>query len=823
MIARVVVPIPLDKAFDYTVPEAMQSSIQVGSRVVVPFGRRILTGLVVELSNEERDVSRLKAVSDVLDTRPSLTEEMLTLTRWIADYYMCGWGEVIRATLPSGIDFRNTYTVHFSATENASAALNESTKELLHTLRMHDGSTLDALQKIDKTISLTTLRRLEQAGYVRLESALKKPAVRVKKARHLTLVSSIPNQQSLEELKTEVRGPQQHAVLHTLYDLQQEGSEIPSVSETLARSGASSSTVKSLEKRGMLRIVEKEVLRTPLGDMPTNPPKPPIHTLHTAQVQALERIHTAIAASRFETFLLHGVTGSGKTEVYIAALKDVQKQGKTGIVLVPEISLTPQTVTRFRAHFGDVIAVLHSRMSPGERYDAWRALRSGRFPIVIGPRSAILAPLENIGLIIVDEEHEGSYKQFDPAPRYHARDVAVMRASMNKAVCILGSATPSLESFSNARIQKKYTYLSMPERVPVPGKTAAPLPAVRTIDLTLEKKKKQLTGVLSKPLKEAIGQRLAKEEQIILLQNRRGYSSVLLCQTCGWSPMCDDCAVTLTYHKVQHHLRCHYCGKTQKIMRKCGNCGGTDLSRLGAGTQRVEEEIEAHFPTARLLRMDLDTTSTKNAHHKILSQFERREADILIGTQMVAKGLDFGRVTLVGVINADAGMLLPDFRADERTFQLLTQVAGRAGRASRPGEVLLQTRNPQHPVLQYAINHNYELFAKNALEQRNTLQYPPFGRLVRIEFKGPEEGMLEKLSGEWARHLPQVAGIQVLGPQPALISKIQKQYRFHVILKASKKITHNTLRELVAQASKRAKSLPKGYRMAIDIDAVSLF
>lgn len=763
MIARVVVPVPLDKVFDYVVPESMQSKVGVGCRVIVPFGKRTLTGLVVEVTDKESDFSKLKKVSDILDDSPSLSDEMLSLSRWIAQYYMCGWGEVVRAMLPSG------------------------------------------------------------AGLQRVDPEVKTPGVRIKKARHLQLVAPVSDHQALDQLKNEVKGFQQHAVLHTLYELQQEGTEVPSVTETLARSGASSSTVKSLEKRGMLRIVEKEVLRTPLGDMPANPDSPTQHTLHVAQVEALSKINAAISAQRFETFLLHGVTGSGKTEVYIAALKEAQKQGKTGIVLVPEISLTPQTVTRFRAHFGDVIAVLHSRMSPGERFDAWRALRSGRFPIVIGPRSAILAPLSNLGLVIVDEEHEGSYKQFDPAPRYHARDVAVMRASMNNAVCILGSATPSLESYSNAIAHKKYTYLSMPERVPVPGKTAAPLPKVRTIDLTLEKKKKQLIGVLSKPLKEAIGQRLAKEEQIILLQNRRGYSSILLCQTCGWSPMCEDCAVTLTYHKVQHHLRCHYCGRTQKIARKCNNCGGGDISRLGAGTQRVEEEIEAHFPTARILRMDLDTTTKKNAHHKILSQFGRGDADILIGTQMVAKGLDFGLVTLVGVINADAGMLLPDFRADERTFQLLTQVAGRAGRASRPGEVLLQTRNPQHPVLRYALHHNYEQFAQNALDQRRMLQYPPFGRLIRIEFKGPEEATLEKISQNWASHLPAVRDVQVLGPQPALISKIQKQYRFHVILKATKQIPYKTLRELISTATKQSKSLPKGYRMAIDIDAVSLF
>ena len=821
MIARVVLPVPLDKAFDYRIPDEFAASTLTGSRVVVPFGKRIMTGVIVEVSEKASTTARLKSILDVLDTTPALTDELIRLTHWIADYYMCGWGEVVRAALPSGIDYKNSYTVQFNNTAPPSSSA--STQNVLRLVKAHSGSTLDVLQKLDKKISLASMRRLEREGYVKVESAMQKPKVRIKKEKHLKLLTPIQDESTLQTIQQDLRGQQQQALIHTLYELQQEGEEAPSMAATMSRSGVSSSTVKSLAKKGLLLVEEQEVLRTPLGDMPASPEAPVKHTLHDAQASALEAINKTIKKARFETFLLHGVTGSGKTEVYISALKEARAAGKTGIVLVPEIALTPQTVTRFRAHFGDAIAVLHSRMSPGERYDSWRALRTGTFPIVIGPRSAILAPLSDIGIIIVDEEHEGSYKQFDPAPRYHARDVAVMRASMNNAVCILGSATPSLESYANATLRKKYTYLSMPERVPVPGRSAAPLPAVRTIDLTLAKKKHQLPGALSRPLKDAISARLAKEEQIILLQNRRGYASILLCQTCGWSPLCDDCAVTLTYHKVQNHLRCHYCGKSKKIIRKCENCGGTDLSRIGAGTQRVEEEIEAYFPNARMVRMDLDTTSTKNAHHKILDQFGRREADILIGTQMVAKGLDFGNVTLVGVINADVGMLIPDFRADERVFQLLTQVAGRAGRADRPGEVLLQTRNPRHPVLVYAMHHDYNRFAKAALEQRAQLNYPPYGKLARIEFKGPEERLLENLAQQWADALPLHNKVQVLGPQPALISRIQKQFRFHVILKVARSVPAPELRALITAATEKVKSLPRGYRMAIDIDAVSLF
>ena len=830
MIARVAVPLPLPKTFDYNIPETFTSTVSPGCRVLVPFGNRVLTGVVVSLakppslentSSQTTDSkTRLKSILDVVDEIPALTDELLELTRWMADYYMCGWGEVIRAALPSGIDFQQQYIVYPTSSSRAHSG---HVHPLLSHIDASNGLTLKELRQLDKSANLASLRRLERAGHVHIELALGKPKVRVKKAKHVELDGALREEEAFHIAKEQLPGKKQQHLLETLFLSTREDTSSPLLSDVLKKAGASSATAKSLEQRGLLRIFDQEVLRTPLGDLPAHPEKPPQHTLHKAQRAALLDIKEAISAERFQTFLLHGVTGSGKTEVYISALKEARLRGKTGIVLVPEIALTPQTVSRFRAHFGDAVAVLHSRMSLGERYDSWRHIRKGRFPIVIGPRSAVLAPLTNLGIVIVDEEHEGSYKQFDPAPRYHARDVAVMRAARNEAVCILGSATPSLESYHNAITAKKYTYLSMPERVPVPGKAAALLPTVSTVDLSLEKKKHRLPGILADAMKTAIALRIEREEQVILLQNRRGYSAILLCQTCGWSPTCDDCAVTLTYHKAQHHLRCHYCGTVKKFVRRCGQCGGTDLARLGAGTQRVEEEIEAHFPSARYLRMDLDTTSGKNAHHKILDQFGRGAADILIGTQMVAKGLDFSRVTLVGVINADVGMHLPDFRADERLFQLLTQVAGRAGRASRAGEVLLQTRNPKHPVIRFAMHHDYEQFARTTIEQRRELGYPPFGRIHRIEFKGPEEHVVEQLAQQWARCLTSREHVQILGPQPALISRVQKLYRHHVILKAHRSVPNQVLRSMITEATQKNSALPRDYRMIIDIDAVSLF
>ena len=821
-VAHVIVALPMDRVFSYTIPAELLEEARPGCRVLVSFGSRLLTGMIVEVTHEVSVSERTKPLLDVLDEAPSFSPELLELTRWISEYYVCSWGEAARAALPSGIDREHEYVIHPPAGP-ASTSSNDALKAILSHLYGNGPCPLRELRKEIPGVNLSMIRRFEREGLLVIEAALKKPRVRIKKERFIELAPAYGSEQALRELMESLKGVRQRAVVESLVHFLINGDGELSQKELLAHSGSAASTLKTLVTRGVVELIDKEVIRTPMGDMPAEPDTPPVFELHDAQQRGLNEIVSAIDAQEFRAFLLHGVTGSGKTEVYIAALKRVLRQGKTGIVLVPEIALTPQTVARFRAHFGDRIAVLHSRMSLGERYDTWRQLRSGRYSVAIGPRSAILAPLSNIGLVVVDEEHEGSYKQYDPAPRYHARDVAVMRASMNNAVCILGSATPSLESFVNAKVRSKYVYLPMKERVPVPGHDAAPLPTVHTIDLTREKRRRRLPGALSEGLKNAISSRLSNNEQVILLQNRRGYATVLECQTCGWVPTCNDCAVTLTYHKTQHHVRCHYCGKTEQVSRRCPQCGGTSISRIGAGTQRVEEELDVQFPDARILRMDLDTTSGKNAHYKILDQFARGKADILIGTQMVAKGLDFGRVTLVGVINADVGMLLPDFRAEERTFQLLTQVAGRAGRAELRGEVFLQTRNPKHPVLRLAMTHDYDGFARYALAQRKELRYPPYGRIIRVEFKGLQEDVVDQVARAWAAGLKPLQGVQVMGPQPAVISRIQKFYRFHVILKCSRQIPVATLRSMITEASERSGSLPRDYRMIVDVDAISLF
>ena len=596
--------------------------------------------------------------------------------------------------------------------------------------------------------------------------------------------------------------------------------ELPvSQARVLAECGGTSAVIRRLVEMGYLETETQEVDRS-RSDLTLADSDRTVE-LHPAQKTAVVAIEKQLADGSFRCFLLHGVTGSGKTEVYLQALEKARREGKNGIILVPEISLTPQTVSRFRARFGDDVAVLHSRMSPGERYDAWRGIGEGRFPIVIGPRSAILAPMPNPGLIIVDEEHESSYKQFDPAPRYHARDVAVIRAMKNGATCILGSATPSLESLSNAR-SGKYTLLEMPDRVPVSG-VPARLPNVRVIDLRNEHSLKESQGVLSPRLVTAIEERIEKKEQTILLLNRRGFAPVMECTSCGHVPECPDCSVSLVYHRPLHHLRCHYCGITERLPNRCPSCGAGELSFMGSGTQRLEEELSERLPEARVLRMDLDTTTGKGSHHKILDQFGRGDADVLLGTQMVAKGLDFEKVTLVGIIRAEAGLQLPDIRAEERTFQLLTQVAGRAGRADLEGEVFLQCRQPGHPVIQFALHHDYAGFAEYALSMREELNYPPGGRLVSILFSGPDDDQTRIQAERWRTLIDQnLKSVDRLGPSPAFVHKVKNRFRHQVLLKIPSSVPASHVRDAISRSTNTMGSLRSGYRMTIDIDPVGM-
>ncbi len=580
------------------------------------------------------------------------------------------------------------------------------------------------------------------------------------------------------------------------------------LNELIADTGISRAVINTLVKKGLLTISFKQEYRNPYKHYTISRSISPIST--PDQTKAVSEISKSVCAEKFNAFLLHGVTGSGKTEVYLQAIEQAISINKTSLVLVPEISLTPQTVERFVQRFGQRVAVLHSRLSDGERYDEWQRILKKEAVIVIGARSAVFAPLERLGLLIVDEEHESSYKQFDPAPRYHARDVAVVRAKHENATIILGSATPSLESFYNTHVGK-YHYLSLPSRI-----DERPMPQVEIIDMKEEKE------MFSNRLHQAIAQRIKSGQQAIIFLNRRGFAPFIQCRSCGLIMKCPNCEITLTYHLTDKRLKCHYCDYHQPAPQSCPECYGEDIRYSGIGTQKVTEELHRLFPEARITRMDVDTTSAKGSHEQILNSFRTGEMDILVGTQMIAKGHDFPNVTLVGVVSSDVGLNMPDFRSCERTFSLLTQVAGRAGRGQLPGEVIIQTHSPQHYSIQAALSHNYQEFYDQEIEFRQQLHYPPFTHLMNILIRSKDHDQCYQASMLTAVQLKNNNGhnddIIILGPAACSLSRIKGYYRYHILLKSSKlqqmrKLAIKSIHEL---------SLPNGVDIIMDMDPADM-
>jgi primosomal protein N' (replication factor Y) len=596
----------------------------------------------------------------------------------------------------------------------------------------------------------------------------------------------------------------------------------------LNRSGLGGPSLQSLVKKDLVQIFDREVERNPYFNFSNNHPEAPSQSaitsliLNAEQASAVQRVTESMQQNRFEVFLLYGITGSGKTQVYIDAIRNTLAQGKDAIVLVPEISLTPQAVARFQANFGNRIAVLHSHMSAGERYDAWRRVHRGEARVVIGARSAVFAPVKNLGLIVVDEEHETSYKQADPAPRYHARDVAIVRAKKSNAVVLLGSATPSVESYSNAQ-RGKYTLLELPNRI-----DNVPLPAVRILDMIRWRQSApDHEGIFSRILGEKIAEKLDKKEQIILLQNRRGFAPLIRCVSCGYVRLCDACSIAMTYHQRGNLLRCHYCNAHERAPDACPQCKGLDIIFKGIGTQKVESALHELFPQARVVRMDLDTTRGKLAHDHILREFGEHKYDILLGTQMIAKGLDFHKVTLVGVVSADTGLLMPDFRAGERTFQLLTQVAGRAGRRNLPGEVIIQTYSPDDVCMSCAREHDFKKFYEYEVREREALRFPPFSRLALILFRHRDNERIRGIAQDFAALLKKTGGpFRVFGPTPSPLERIQNEFRWQVLIKndmAKDPSAHQTRATLnrVAEFFHKANRHSR-VRMIVDIDPMSM-
>lgn len=800
---------PIDREMTYSVPEDLRDRLQQGSRVLIPFGTRWLTGIVTT-QTQTTDVpsDRLKAIGEILDAYPLVEPHLLKLYQWIAQYYVCSPSEVLSAALPAGIHLDSGRHIALNdQAEIPTALLSKRQRDVVNCLTELESASVKQLERrLGKSGIQSAVHGLMQRGIIQAFQKMTAPRVRTKTERLAELVPDDPRWFELELPQITTRAPKQAACIQLL---QEAKGPIPVTQ--LAESGITASVIRALSERNLIRITTREVRRDPYANLHVAPPEAFAPTAH--QQEAIEKITDSLNQDAFQVHMVHGVTGSGKTLVYIKAVSHALQKNQGAIVLVPEITLTPQTVRRFRAHFGDQVAVLHSALSEGERYDAWREVREGKRPVVIGARSAIFAPVQNLGLIIIDEEHDGSYKQSDPAPRYNARDVAIMRAKLQNVTVVLGSATPSLESYHNAKTQK-FNLISLPERI-----DNRPMPTVTLVDM-----RREGGGLFSKPLREKMRDRLNRDERIILLQNRRGYAPTVQCTGCGSSIECPHCQVTLTYHAAHKNMLCHYCGYTQKMPETCPECQGRQLQMLGVGTQRVEETLEQQFPNVRILRMDVDSTQRKGAHDRILERFSRGEADILLGTQMVAKGLDFPGVTLVGVISADTGIHLPDFRASERTFQLLTQVSGRAGRGELPGEVVVQTYMPDGEAVQCAQTHDFLEFAKREIEARQILRYPPFGRMVLLLFKGRDEHDVAQKAGICAAALRAETppDVEIMGPVQAPLSRIQKTYRWQVVARSESHTHLNALARKVKQQFTPKNRRGGGITVSIDVDPVSM-
>ncbi len=758
-IAKVVVEISLDREFDYRIPAHLQPVIKVGTQVVVPFKSRELRGFVVGLSNYSAYGDKLKEIAGVVGEKPLIPDPIMKLAYWIADYYCAPIEHAVRTVLPSAVRKRGA----------------QHKKQLVVSLVDVDAGSLSQAPEWLRASRVTAERPADLACTTRLEAA-----------------STLPPKQKLV-----IDALREHGAM--------------TLSELKERTGCSDSPVRTLQKHGLVKIEESTILRDPHAGMELLRTKP--FALMVEQQAALETVCSAMDGEKPGTVLLHGVTGSGKTEVYLQAIQHALDKGQGAIVLVPEISLTPQTVDRFRSRFGECVAVLHSSLSEGERHDEWHRIRNGEATIAIGARSALFAPIENPGLIVVDEEHEATYKQ-DESPRYNARDVAVMRGHLENCCVVLGSATPSLESFSNVKAGR-YLLAEMLQRV-----DDRSMPLMRIVDMRIEAEKEGRPHIFSRELVQGIYDRLDNREQVILFLNRRGFSSSLQCEQCGYVAECRECSVSMTYHKRAHKLLCHICGHEEKVPDRCPDCSDPDFKYAGMGTEKIEEVLEKLCPKARVARMDSDTMRKKDSYRKVLDDFKVGKIDILLGTQMIAKGLDFPNVTLVGVLYADMSLHVPDFRAGERTFQLLTQVAGRAGRGEKAGEVIVQAYTPHHPAIQAARNLDYDGFCAQDLEFRKELSYPPFSHLVLLTFKGESEVDVIAAADGFFERLEQVLPESVVHspPVPAPLARAKGLYRYQIMMRCEHTVKMTKpVRHVLA-----SYRMPKSVTCTVDVDALSL-
>src|SRR5271156_5093201 len=811
----VALPVPLDMVFTYRV--SADAIPVVGGRVLVPFRQQRMTGVAVELHDRKPSVT-IKPVLSVLDAAPVFDDQLLRLGRWISDYYLAPLGEVFRTMLPLSAEFKRgvayritaegRMALHLAGMSGSSARSRRTPEEqavefsVLDYLAAQESEPGEASQVREETLrSSTRASKVILSGMVRKKWLAREDVSAVRDATRTSKIATLKsadgklndNQRKLIEM------------------LSASGGRVPV--ETLQALDVPRTTLSTLVKRNLIEIVEEPAAFAVSRGKPR--PSRPEFDFNPAQQAALNRMREAVETRKFSGMLLHGVTGSGKTAVYLAGMRAVLEAGRSAILLVPEIGLTPAVAADLHQTFGDEVAILHSALSDKERAQQWHRIKAGEARMVVGTRSAVFAPVSDLALVIVDEEHDSSYKQ-EETPRYHARDVAVMRAKMANAVVVLGSATPSLESYFNAK-KNKYALVELPDRV-----EQRPLPEVEIIDMRQEFQETGHEQVISRKLAAEIKERFDRHEQVMVLLNRRGYSPVVLCRTCGKTLECQNCAIALTHHKREHKMVCHYCGHTAPVPKTCVHCGSEYVYFLGTGSEKLEELLHGMFPQARIARLDRDTVRGHEDFERTLNALSEGELDLLVGTQMIAKGHDIHGVTLVGVVGADSALGLPDFRAAERTFQLLTQVAGRAGRGQTPGKVILQTYFQDHYAVQYAAQHDFVGFYEKELRFRSWMHYPPYSALANVLIRSDKLDEALQWSGTLGKWFEQTRheGVRVLGPAVAPIMRLKRDYRYHFVLKSpSREKLNATLRAMLAYAA--AQKIPRT-QVIVDVDALWL-
>lgn len=821
LFAEILLPLPIPGAYTYRVPFELNLKVKVGQRAVIQFGKtKIMSGLIISLSDKVPDCSNIKYLLDILDDDPVVNEKQLELWNWMSSYYMCYLGEVMQAALPSALKLSSESKISLSDDfELDSIALSDNEFLIVEALQIQPQLTITEVSKIIgyKKVMPLIKTMIEKKIVVMQEELQQK--YKAKYERYVRLSNIYRDDDKMHELMDTLskRAYKQLELLMSFLVLGGSADNDVMASDLLKKAGVNSSILSAMVEKGVFESYQKRISRLKeykaLTDVDSI-------VLTEKQQVAFDDVHKGFDENK--TVLLHGVTASGKTEIYIKLIQEAIDEGKQVLYLLPEIALTEQIINRLKKYFGDRVGVYHSRFDNNERVEIWQQVinyrraetQSQKYQVIIGSRSAVFLPFTDLGLIIVDEEHDSSFKQIDPAPRYSARDLAAIIAKMFHARLLMGSATPSFESYFNAR-QNKYHLVTLSERY-----GGVEMPEIIIDDLRIETRRKTMQANFGKLLVDAMHETLEQKNQVILFQNRRGFSLRIECEHCNYIPQCINCDVSLTYHKNQNILKCHYCGYTANVPAECPSCHSTDLKMHGFGTERIEDDLKIFFPEAQTSRLDLDTTRTKNSYQFILDQFQNKQTDILVGTQMVSKGLDFDSVKIVGILNADNMLSFPDFRAYERSFQLMEQVSGRAGRKGAKGKVIIQTFQPQHPVILNVISHDYVKFYEEQMPIRRQFNYPPYSRLILIKLKDVDDKKLNKASDELARIFRHTFKENLLGPEYPVVSRVKNQYIKQMIIKINKDLNSNKVKVFIRNVIENFKrNLEfKSVKIHIDVD-----